>query len=317
MPPAISAIVCTCDRPEALARALESLVTQSLSPSDYEILVVDNGSEGETADVVSRFEGRARVRYARERTQGLSLARNRGVEMAEGARVAFMDDDATASPEWLERIVRGFENVRPQPGCVGGRVDAVFACARPAWLPDELVGYYSVVNWSTDPCFLGARQWLAGTNVAFDRDVLMRVGGFSPRLGRQAGRLLSMEEVAVQRRLRRRGFPIYYDPSIHVHHYVPSERLTRRWLHRRAFWQGISDAIADRDVDSGRWPWGVLAAKAVLLVLQPWSLVSAALSRTPGPRGAARECHALARAGYLAGSLRAAWPRAGTPSHGD
>jgi glycosyltransferase involved in cell wall biosynthesis len=295
----IAAVVCTHQRAALLDRALASLAEQSLPVTDYEVVVVDNGADPSTAAVITRFAGRRPFCCVREPAPGLSAARNTGVAATAAPVVAFLDDDAVATPTWLERIARAFAEVTPRPACVGGKVEPLFQVPRPAWFPDELVGFLSVVDWSPVPCVLRARQWVAGTNMAFDRGLLLQLGGFSPRLGRGPKDLLGMEEVVLQRRIRRLARPIFYDPVILVRHHVPAERLSRRWLHGRAFAQGRSDAIADREEGPGLPPWVVLAIKAALLAMQPWALAAAALPLSPRPGWAIRECNALARAGYV------------------
>jgi GT2 family glycosyltransferase len=297
-PPEITAIVCTCDRDRLLERAVDSLLAQSLPRERFEILVVNNGGGSPRVP-----EG---VRLLREPRPGLSHARNLGVERAGGRTVAFLDDDAVAGPAWLERIVDAF---RRDAGvaCVGGRVEPLFEGARPAWLPDALLGYFSIVDLGDRPRVVDTTRWLAGTNIAFDRQALLDVGGFSPRLGRRPGTLLGMEEVSVVRRMRRRGLRVLYDPAVVVAHEVPASRMTRRWLHRRAWWQGISDAVSDRDDLGAGERWLHLAARAAFLLARPWPLVTAALPLRATPHRVLAECRSLARAGYLAG---AGMPRA-------
>src|SRR6188768_1179129 len=91
--PTITAAICTRNRPLQLARALDSLLAQSLAPA--EIMVVDNSPSDEaTARLVSeRF---SEVRYLREPVPGLDFARNRALREASGEIVAFLDDDAVA-----------------------------------------------------------------------------------------------------------------------------------------------------------------------------------------------------------------------------
>lgn len=300
--PRISAIVCTYDRPAILIHAVDSLLAQTLPPADYEIIVVDNKPNAET-ELAAR---RGHVRYVREPRAGLSLARNAGVLAARAPIVAFMDDDAIASPDWLQRILAAFASLAPRPACVGGRIHLVYETPRPAWLPDELLGLYGAIDWSASPTPLRPGQWLGGGNIAFDRAALEELGGFSPRLGRTPGTLLGMEEVSLCRRLQGRGRPIYYDPTITVGHRVFAERLSRRWLHRRALWQGISDARAAREeLGAARRLWAI-ALNGGLLAMEAWRLAEAALPLPATRRSVYRQCTVLARAGYLLGALAAA-----------
>lgn len=240
----ISAIICTLNRAAYLQKAVQSLVEQTLPQEQYEIIVVDNGSTDNTESTVEDFRHFENLHYIYEPIMGLSQARNTGWQNAQGEYVAYMDDDAIATPEWLQRIIQAFDNMQPSPGSVGGRVIPIWEVERPAWLPTELERALSIVDWSEKPTFLTEDyQFLAGTNVAYPREILERVGGFSTNLGRKASGLLSSEEILLKRQLERHNLGIYYDPDISVYHHIPAERLSKRWFYRRAFWQGVSDVI--------------------------------------------------------------------------
>ena len=101
----VSVVVATYDRPDDLARCLQSLVAQR-TRRPFEVIVVDNHPEsGVTAPVVARFPG---VRRVEERRGGLSYARNAGILAATGHIIATTDDDAVCAPDWLERLVAAF-----------------------------------------------------------------------------------------------------------------------------------------------------------------------------------------------------------------
>lgn len=95
MPPAVSVVIPTRDRASLLRRAIASVLAQSYA--DFELLVVDDASTDDTADVVAAF-GDARLRMLRQGTPGgQSRAMNAGIAAAAGRYVAFLDDD----DEWL------------------------------------------------------------------------------------------------------------------------------------------------------------------------------------------------------------------------
>lgn len=79
-----------------LAQSLESLARQTLSPNQYEVVVVDDGSTDETADVCERFRSRVQLRYAAIANSGISAAKNLGLFMSEAPIALFLDDDDVA-----------------------------------------------------------------------------------------------------------------------------------------------------------------------------------------------------------------------------
>src|SRR5436309_2344962 len=135
----ISALICTRNRADYLRKAMQSLATQSLPCEQYEIIVVDNGSEDHTRAVVDEFASLTNLVYIYEATPGLSRARNVAFRRAKGEFVAFLDDDAVASPQWLEKYLEVFRTYSPTPGSVGGKCEPIWEIPQPAWLEDRLL----------------------------------------------------------------------------------------------------------------------------------------------------------------------------------
>jgi glycosyltransferase involved in cell wall biosynthesis len=301
----ISVVICTLHRPLQLRLALRSVLAQTLAPDRYEILIVDNGSSVETERLVqSEFSGAVNLRYIREGTLGLSSARNTGWQQACGEYVAYLDDDATACPRWLEIILRLFEGKQGMPGCVGGKIDLVWEVPPPSWLSPELMGYLGRVDWSDIPCQLPENQWLGGGNIAFPRHLLAEIGGFKNQLGRIGAKLLSSEEILVRQQLEARGHGCFYDPEIQVSHYVPMARMTRAWFRRRCYWQGVSNALLQvhRDVLSRSTRLRIAGRELVRLLASPRRLVDLGC---PVRDSACflRQCGEISRVGYVAGLL--------------
>lgn len=237
--------ICTHNRAEYLGKALESLCAQTLSTRDFEVIVVDNASTDATPAIVERFKPRlGSLRYLFASELGLSRARNVALREARAPHIAFLDDDAIASPDWLAGLLAAFEAMQPSPACVGGRIEPIWEARRPEWLADSLLAYLTVVDWSKEPMVLDPwRQYVAGANMAFLTTALRGVGGFNPGLGRVGNKLLSGEELHVQRLLFAAGHQIYYDPRASVGHHVPVSRLTREWFMQRAYSEGVSAAV--------------------------------------------------------------------------
>lgn len=302
----ISAVVCTRNRAPWLARALSSLAAQTLPRATREVVVVDNGSTDDTPAVIARASREdASVRGLVEPRAGLSRARNAGWRAARGRWVAFLDDDALAVPDWLERIAAAFATREPRPGCVGGPITLAWPGARPPWLPAFMDDCFTAIDLSPVPTVLDGGRWLAGCNMAFARDDLEALGGFDERLGRAGESLLSMEDVALQRRLARAGRLPFYDPAIAVRHHVVPERISQAWVERRVHWNGVSSARALRLEQATTLPRRLqLVARTVASLLVSPALLGAALARGEDPERFARRCVVLGRLGYVRGLLR-------------
>lgn len=118
--PKVSIVLPTCDRPELLARALDSVAQQTFE--DYEVVVVDDGREPHAADVVARRkDDRIRVCRHTPGRQGGSAARNTGIKNSSAQLIAFLDDDDAWVPEKLALQVAAMEKAPKEVGfCVTG-----------------------------------------------------------------------------------------------------------------------------------------------------------------------------------------------------
>jgi len=246
--PNITAAICTYNRYDTLAKAIVSLTHQSLPDDRFEIIVVDNSPDhGRSLEISEDFDEIPNLKWIVEKTQGLSNARNVATANATAPLIAFMDDDAIASPSWLDKLAGAFVQFGEHANMAGGRVDPLWGAPRPHWLADDLLGFVSVVDWGGITRFAGKDEWVAGTNVAFRVDALKDAGGFSPNLGRTGSghSLLSNDENDVIARMGAKGGRLIYVPDAVVEHLVPAERLTQTWFRRRVAWQAASDYLLD------------------------------------------------------------------------
>jgi glycosyltransferase involved in cell wall biosynthesis len=242
-----SVVVCTHNRAHYLPDLIVSLRAQDFPAGDFEIIIVDNASIDGTAALVKQLQAESDppIRYVYEPLLGANRARNTGAKAAKGEIVIYIDDDALAETDWLQCLARAYQEVPHDVVCVGGRVELLWENGnRPSWLACELEGYYS----STARLGQAARcltdnEYPVGANMSIRRDSLLGLGGFHPLLDRVGENLLSNVEAGLCAEIRNAGLRVYFEPSACVWHRVPTGRTTKRWLLRRTFWQGISDAV--------------------------------------------------------------------------
>jgi len=241
----VSVVVCTRNRSAALAGALDAILAIDYDPHRWEMLIVDNSSTDDTAEIArSVAESHSgRVRVVVEEQIGLSAARNAGVAATDAPIVAFIDDDAFPEPGWLTAILRGFR--RPDVMCVGGPVAPLIEGELPLWFRGRFLPYLTVWDLGDEEIELHYNEYPRGANIAYRRSGLDLVGGFSVHLGRKGSNLLSCEEIELCLRLERAGFAILYQPAARVRHLTPVGRMTPEWLHARFAAQGRSEAIVN------------------------------------------------------------------------
>lgn len=262
MTPIFSVGICSYNRHDLLDKAVESALAQQTRFGRFEIIVVDNSDTFPADyDFYARHGKSERLKYHRCEEKGLSRARNLCVEKSSATYIAFLDDDAVASVDWLQNLYDAFVS-RPEGQCavVGGRVNPCWEVCPPAWLlpPDidhsdinnhefPMVGNFSVVNWGGRLRPLATGEWLAGANLAFRLDTLKEAGCFDTGLGRKGNghSLLSNEEGAVIRKIQKQGKAILYAPDAQVSHFIPKERMTPEWVIRRVCWQMVSDLMSE------------------------------------------------------------------------
>lgn len=239
-----SVVIATHNRADDLRGTLASLATLSTS-SPWEVVVVDNNSTDRTAAVVRECAERFPVplTYAFEGVPGRSAALNRGIAIAAGEIILTTDDDVRVSPDWLDQAGGALD--RLQCGYVGGRVLPIWGGERPGWLSTSPGPHWAVVallDYGPVPIELTTRMPL-GVNMAFRREVLERVGGWDPRIGRRAGTLLGQEVREWCIRARQHGVHGWYAPDMIVQHIIPASRLNKAYFRRWSYWRGISRAL--------------------------------------------------------------------------
>ena len=304
----LSVIICTRNRAALLKSAIESVVDQDVSRDEFELVIVDNASSDDTAEVARGFQDRVRLRYVREERIGLCLARNTGWRSAVGRYIVFFDDDAIARPGWLTAVKAGFERGGSSVGVVGGRVDPIWQASRPDWLADEVASSLTIVHWGSEKTIPDIqREWLVGANMALPKSVLSEIGGFHPWLDRVGNNLLSSGDVFLQKQVMLEGYSCLYVPEMAIGHLVPASRLNQRWFLRRFFWQGISDAVMQliEKQPSPRQRLKLAAARLRCMLRSPTDLATL-LFRTDRPDRFKRKCFALIDVGYVLGLLGAA-----------
>ena len=197
-----SVVIPTYNRAGSLIKALENLVSQTISPEKYEIIVVDDGSTDDTDFQVSRlcqgFGGQAsfklkvkspEIRYFKIENGGPAKARNFGIKEAGGDIIFFTDDDCTVPSNWMEMLIAGFKKY-PEAAGVGGWIwppeGELEKSAVSRFLHFESFFKHPIVGsfirnheiLSNDPLMCFGNFAYNTANVCYKKKVLQRIGGF-------------------------------------------------------------------------------------------------------------------------------------------
>lgn len=215
--PKVSVVVSTYNRAPRLPGLVRALENQSLAPTAFEVVIVDDGSTDGTANEVGRLAAGTpfELRLVRRETNaGPATGRNAGAAAARGALLAFTDDDCQPTPDWLATIVRataGREDV-----VVVGRVDPQ---------PGHSFGPY------TRSLSVRDARYFQTANTSYPRPLFHSLGGFDERYRRPGG-----EDTDLGLRALEAGAEAVFADDALVHHDVWDDGLqgalglATRWI---------------------------------------------------------------------------------------
>ena len=296
--PGVSVVLCcyTLGRWEQIRAACASVAAQ-LTEADELLVVVDHNDE--LLASAGRQLAAARV-VASQGPPGLSGARNTGVAAGRCEIVAFLDDDAVAEEDWLDTLAREYGHSGVIG--VGGHVEPAWQADPPAWFPAEF-------NWVVGCSHTGMPRRpapvrnLIGANMSFRRDVLQRIGGFRPDLGRIGTRPVGCEEteLCIRATAATPESTILYHPQVRVRHCVPAGRGTWSYFRSRCYAEGLSKAAVSRI--SGRSPAALSSERTYVGSVLPQAFVQATRSGELSRAAALLLGLATTTLGYLVGRI--------------
>ncbi|NMF65928.1 glycosyltransferase family A protein [Brasilonema octagenarum] len=243
----ISAIICTHNRDTYLGAAIDSLLAQDFD-GEFEVVVVDNGSSDRTVEVVEHRSQNPRLKYIFEPVIGLSVARNTGARVASAEILAYLDDDAEASSDWLQVLYSAYQD-NPKLAIAGGKVTLLWpeGTQAPFWLSKGLSANLGAYDLGDSIVYIdNPGQTPRGLNYSIRHSFLETVGGFNTHLGRIGTKLLSNEELQMTELALQHQMQVAYLPNATVAHNVSPERLKRSWFISRGWWQGVSECYREQ-----------------------------------------------------------------------
>lgn len=244
-PTKVAVCIATYRRPEDLKSLLFSLENIQLpqnTPVSLQFIIVDNDQNGSAGEIVSEMTAHlpGEVEYLVEPRQGVSFARNRGIALAETADwVALVDDDERVESDWLANLLWAAEYYRAD--VVQGPVIPEYAGEVPNWIDP---GHY----------LLGKRQFegellseARSGNLLIKNALLKEIEGpLDARLNRSGG-----GDTLLTRALKRKGAKLIHTNRARVYEKRPAERLSLKWMFKRNFRIGNTNALVCRYLDGG------------------------------------------------------------------
>lgn len=298
-----------------LMEAVESVRGQS-TPPDEILIIIDHNP--------ALYERAARAfpdACVAENTQprGLSGARNTAIALTGANTLIFMDEDALAEPDWLEKLLAHYRDERVMG--VGGAIEPLWLSGKPGWFPEEF-------NWVVGCTYRGmpvqtaAVRNLIGANMSYRREVFEGAGVFTNGMGRIGTLPVGCEETELCIRAAQTlpGTVFLFEPRARVRHRVPAGRATWKYFLSRCYAEGISKAQVARLVGAQQ---GLANERAYTLRTLPAGVLAELRDAVTGRdrngllRAAAILCGLAATSmGYLRGKVGGAGQTFPTPAAG-
>jgi glucosyl-dolichyl phosphate glucuronosyltransferase len=252
--PDISIVICSYNRQDYILEAVESLYRQTVSKERFEVLVVDNNSIDNTGELVMEYIRRHHdldLKYLTETRQGASFARNTGAALARGPLLCFMDDDAVAEKDYLQRILEFFDQ-HPEAAGMGGRIIPRYIPQEPKWMSHFVSSLVGNFDYSPHIKQFAPGKYPLESNMVVRKADFDRIHGFNTDLPGVKGTLrIGGEGKDFFLRLQSGGKSVWYDPKAIVHHVVEVKKLTPHYMYRVA--SGIGRGERVRTLATSKW----------------------------------------------------------------
>lgn len=298
----LSVIICTYNRDKYIYNVLKSLAENTLPHDCYEIVLVDNNCTDNTHGECERFTQDfpdVRFRYFVETNQGLSHARNRGINESKGDVLVYVDDDALVNGEYLHTYADFFEG-HPEIDAAGGPIIPKYETEEPAWMSHFTKALITGYKYLGDkPKEFPKNDFPGGGNAAYRASIFEKVGLFNVELGRKGDSLVGAEEKDIFDRMTTLGMRFYYLPTAILYHLIPAKKLSREYFDKLTYSIGKSERMRTKRIGPAKYAKRIIseavkwAASIVLcightLLLSPqrgWKLIQFRWNVTKGLLG--------------------------------
>lgn len=215
----VSVIVPAYNSQKFIGKCIEALFAQKYQCENYEIIVVDDGSTDRTADIVRAYP----VKYLFQKNQGPAAARNLGAREARGGIILFTDSDCVPSDNWIEEMIKPFEEpeVIAVKGAYRNRQKSIIA--RFAQL--EFEERFEMLKRAK------SIDMIDTYSAGYRKDIFLQMGGFDTSFP-----VANNEDTELSYRMSKLNYKMVFNPEAIVHHLNHPNSL-KRYM-RLKFWRG-------------------------------------------------------------------------------
>ena len=232
--------ICTYNGDKRLPQVLDCLKLQIDTSFAWEVLVIDNNSTDDTANVVANYQSgwkTTSLRYCFEPEQGAAFARQRAIKESSASLVGFLDDDNLPDPNWVAAAY-SFGQEHPLAGAYGSRIRGEFAGETPPNF-ERIQPFFALTDRGAQPKRYDSWKKVLppGAGLVVRTQAWTSVPQQCRLRGRIPGSMLTGEDLEVVSYLQKAGWEIWYNPKMQLKHLIPGHRLEKEYL--IPFFRGI------------------------------------------------------------------------------
>jgi len=241
----VSIIIPSYNRSNLIEYTLKSLFEQDYDHSKFEVVVVDNASTDNTAEIVKKWAAKypELIRYEFEGRQGSHFARNGVISKVKGDLLYFTDDDMIADSKMLSSLVKVMEE-HPEVATVTGRVIPHWEQEPPMWLKMFFVSGWLSLYDRDEELFISDDDFgVFSCHQMVRRDLFIKAGGYNPDI--VDGEWLGDNETGLNIKLKALGGKFAFTHSSVTEHIIPPHRTTQAYFNKRFANQGNCDSYTE------------------------------------------------------------------------
>lgn len=256
MKPLISIVLCTYNNADSLEETLNQLANLHQREHNLtEIIIVDNNSPDHTATIALAYANNSsQFHYYFEPKQGLSHARNTGLQNARGEYILFTDDDAEIPANWIDEYINTIHSLSPD--CLYSKINIIWDKPKPWWFISEYTACFVGLDYGDTVLEItDIHREFYGKNFCVRKSILVDLGGFDPNLGRQGTKLAAGEETLLYRKMIWSGKKVIYFPSAGVGHRLKEREYTSENI-KKLFVDGAYSSHHIAKITARKKIWG-------------------------------------------------------------
>ncbi|HAX86352.1 MAG TPA: glycosyl transferase [Cyanobacteria bacterium UBA11370] len=225
--------ICTYNGENRLPDVLEKLRSQLFDePMTWEIIVVDNNSQDNTAKVVQEYQANwdtaYPIRYYLETQQGLAFARRCAIREAKSDLIGFLDDDNLPDPNWVAEAYH-FGQSHPKAGAYGGQIHGKFEVEPPPGF-ERIARYFALINGDKPYCYnhkyknTHKKMFPPGAGIVIRKQAWIESVPKHPLLPQ------TNEDLEMLSYIWQAGWEIWFNPEMQLDHVIPKSRFDQDYL---------------------------------------------------------------------------------------